>query len=318
MLTIYKRGDVWWIRGTAAGRRHHRSTGTGDRSRAEEARALLEAAEWKRRHHGPESVLTFGKAALLYLDAGKSPRFLPPLIRHFDKVLVRDINAGTIRQAAIELYPRAAPATRNRQAIAPAQAVINHAASLGHCHALRVDRFKVQKVIRPYADLAWIEAFAVAAPPRLGAMALFMFLTGARISSATKLVWRDVTLARAEAIFRRPKGQDDARAHLPAILVTSLANLDGQKDEWRKVFGFASRHAVYRAWGAACRKAGIEIIPPHRAGRHGFATGLLRQNVDPVTVARLGHWASPRHVYETYGHPLEDRTLTDRLLRKEK
>jgi integrase len=62
--------------------------------------------------------------------------------------------------------------------------------------------------------------------------------------------------------------------------------------------------------------AGLPYIPPHRAGRHGFATGLLRAGIDPVTIARLGGWKTPRHVFETYGHAMEDRTLTEALLRK--
>ncbi len=50
------------------------------------------------------------------------------------------------------------------------------------------------------------------------------------------------------------------------------------------------------------------------ACRHGFATELLRAGVDVVTVAKLGGWRSAAQVLQTYGHSLDDLTLTDRLI----
>jgi len=47
--------------------------------------------------------------------------------------------------------------------------------------------------------------------------------------------------------------------------------------------------------------------------RHGFATGLLRAGVDVVTVAKLGGWKSPAHVFQTYGHANDDVTQTEKL-----
>ena len=120
--------------------------------------------------------------------------------------------------------------------------------------------------------------------------------------------WRDLSSPA------NPKRQDDARLHLPPILVAAIAGIPGGREGWRQVFGYASRSSVYGPWQTACRRAAILYIPPHRAGRHGFATGLLRQGIDPVTVAHLGDWKTPRHVFETYGHALQDRSLTERLL----
>jgi integrase len=54
-------------------------------------------------------------------------------------------------------------------------------------------------------------------------------------------------------------------------------------------------------------------VLPFHCCRHGFATTLLHKGLDPVTVAKLGGWRTPRHVLETYGHAQEDRTLTNLL-----
>jgi integrase len=95
--------------------------------------------------------------------------------------------------------------------------------------------------------------------------------------------------------------------------MVSLANLPGDdRHPDAKVFGFCDRHSAWRAWEKAIGRAGIEYLSPHSC-RHGFATGLLRAGVDPVTVAKLGGWKSAAQVFSTYGHASEDRTLTDLL-----
>jgi hypothetical protein len=32
-----------------------------------------------------------------------------------------------------------------------------------------------------------------------------------------------------------------------------------------------------------------------------------------ITVAKLGGWKSAQHVFQTYGHASDDKTVTDRL-----
>jgi hypothetical protein len=69
------------------------------------------------------------------------------------------MNAGSIRQAAIDLYPNAKNSTRNRQVIVPTLAVINHCAELQLCPPLRMKRFKVETKIKKPVTLEWINAF---------------------------------------------------------------------------------------------------------------------------------------------------------------
>ncbi|TIO69578.1 MAG: site-specific integrase, partial [Mesorhizobium sp.] len=135
-LKLYDRNGIWWYRGTVAGRRLHESTRTADKKTAERIANRAEAREFKRDLDGPASILTFGAAAALYLDAGRSDRFLEPVLNHWKNTLVKDITPGAIKLAAIKVYAQAGPATRNRQFITPTVAVINHAATLDLCTAL--------------------------------------------------------------------------------------------------------------------------------------------------------------------------------------
>lgn len=312
-LTLYRRGEIWHYRGSVAGRRLRGSTRTARKDLAQRIAAGVEETAWKSRLDGPAAVLTFAQAAILYRNAGKSERFLRPLEDYFRDTPVRDLNAGAIRQAALVLYPAAGPATRNRQAIVPAQAVINHAAEHELCPRIRVKRFPTVRRKKRPATWEWVQAFmAAAGTPHLAALACFMFLTGARISQALAVTWDDVDLAAGLVrIAASGKGDDERYTHMPAALVAALANIAGARKG--PVFRFRSRSNARTQWAGAIRRAGIAALSYHRC-RHGFATGLLDKGVSPITVAARGGWKDARHVFETYGHDVAAATVTDLLV----
>jgi integrase len=246
---------------------------------------------------------------MLYRAAGKPTRFLEKIEDHWRDTLVKDITAGAIRQAALDLYPKAADATRNRQAIVPTQAIINHAAEMELCPPIRVRRFRTELKVRKPASLEWVQRFSAEASPHLAGLAWFMFQTGARVSEALAVRWDDVDLGARTVRIGQRKTKSERLAHLPPEAFTAVAN---QPRDRERVFLYATRMAAWKAWRTAIKRAGIEVLPFHCC-RHGFATTLLHKGLDPVTVAKLGGWRTPRHVLETYGHAQEDRTLTDVL-----
>lgn len=310
-LKIYKRGDVWHYRGTVAGRRLRGSTGTTDKSIAAREVAILETRTWKHRHDGPEAVLTFAQAAMLYRAAGKSDRFLAKIEDYWKDTLVKDITKGAIRQSAIVLYPGTSGATRNRQVIVPTQAIINHAAESELCPTIKVKRFDVETKVKTPADWEWIKTFMAHSSPHLGALACFMFLTGARISEALAVRWEDVDLKKRTVLIRETKIGSERKAHLPTPLVVAIGNI--KKLPGRTVFRYVAHCSADKSWDAAVERAGIEPLSFHCC-RHGFATALLRAGVDVVTVAKLGGWKTPQHVFQTYGHAIDDKTLTDKII----
>lgn len=309
-LTLYRRGNIWHYRGTVAGRRLRGTTRTEDREIAEQIVAQKEDRAWKSDLYGPEAILTFAQAAILYRQANKPTRYLQRIEDYWKDTPVRSINAGAVRQSAIVLYPHSKGATRNRSVIVPTQAIINHAAEMNLCQPLRVKRFPVEKKEKVPATWEWVQAFMVHANPHLGALACFMFLTGARISEALSVTWNDVDLAKGKALIRQTKISAERRAHLPPPLVAAIANIEG--DRIGKVFKYSSRDTAKPPWNKAIRWAGVEKLSFHSC-RHGFATAMLRAGVDPVTVAKRGGWKSAQHVFQTYGHALEDETVTDRI-----
>lgn len=309
-LRLYQRGKVWWIDGTVSGVRIRESTRETDRDEAAAYASRRELEERKRAEFGPEAVLTFGAAVGLYLDAGKSDRYLTPLFEKWEHRLVRDIKPGNVQDLARQLYPNAGPATRNRQVISPVQAIINHSAKRGQCAPIRVERFFVPKHQPKVATLEWLERFMRASSPHLAALALFMAMTGARIGEAVRLDWDDVDLSGASALLRVTKNGDPRKAELPPPLLVTLANLPLRRG---RVFRYASRDGVSDPWRAAEKRAKLEHIPPHDAGRRLFATTMLRAGIDVVTIAKAGGWKSPRMVLDVYAQPGDTREAVNRV-----
>jgi len=245
----------------------------------------------------------------LYNVAGKDTRFVLAALDHFGETLLSKITPPMIRHAAETLYPGTGPATRNRQGIAPIQAIINYAADKGLCPAIRVKRFPVQRVHREAGDKVWLAAFQKGARsngnPGIAALARFMFETGARVGQATALTWSDLDLQRGTALVRTRKtgpggGIWERIAYLTPAMVAEMANLERKGSQ---VFGYKNRNSILKAWKAAVKTAGIPYLDRHEAGRHGFATEtIVRNKVDIPTAADAGGWKSRRLMLETYAH----------------
>lgn len=314
-LEIYRRGGVWHCRGTVGpvGRRKRirHSLHTKNKDTAARQAAEIEKKYWDGHFDGPAAILTFSAAARLYRNAGRSDPFLPAVEKYLGHTLVRDITESAVQSMAKELYPNASGASLNRLVLAPTKAVINHAARSHLCSPLRVKPYDVETKVKEPATLEWVQKFMENSGPHLGAMALFMFLTGARVGEAVGVQWEDVDLQAATVKIKQSKVNSERVSHLPVPLVVAIANLE--KIPGRGVFGYNKAANLRSAWDGAVARAGIKHLSPHCC-RHGFATGLLRRGVDVVTVAWLGGWKSTKLVLKTYGHANKDPRLVDRLL----
>jgi integrase len=314
-LKLTKRGDIWHYTGTVAGRRLRGSTKTSQKLEAQRI-----ANEIESRHlqggRDPGSVLTFAQAAIEYRKGGKTPKYLELVEDYWKDTLVRDITRGAMRKAAIYMLPTGSGAYRNRAVLVPTMAVINHCADLDMCPPVRARRFPEPKRSKEPATWEWIEAFMAHSSPHLGALACFMFLTGARISEALNVGWRDIDLSSGWVKIRMGKLGGEVRvANMPPELVTALANIPSNREAAMAVFPYAAYDSVADPWDAAIKRAGIKRLTPHSC-RHGFATGMLHKGVDIISVAEQGGWKSPAQLFKTYGHGQPDKRLSNVLTGK--
>lgn len=305
-LRLKKRGNTWYAHGTVAGDRVRQSLGTSDRGTAEELRAQLEARIWKRHTYGEEAVRTFEEAATSYMEQGGERRFLVPIITHFKGRNVASIHPGDVRNMALSVYPDASPQTRNRQAITPARAIINHAHSLGWCGHIRVELFATHKSRKHQpVNREWLDKFMAQADKdglhHLSAAVLFMNQTGARRSEAVALCGEHVDLSRRMAILAKTKTDEWSVRHLTQELVLRIAALNPTDGE--RVFGYKLATSINRRMISVCKRAEIEYRSTHSAGRHSFGTNAMKVDGASIKAAMsAGGWKSAALFMQTYVH----------------
>lgn len=307
-LKLENKGGIWHVTGTIAGNRIRKSLGTRDKGQAEELKAQYEAKLWKRHTYGEEAVRTFEEAAESHMEQGGDGRFLIPIIKYFKNRSIGSIKPNEVRAMAIAIYPTAAPRTRNRQAIAPARAVINHAHGLGWCGHIRVNQFDAPKSVkhRP-VDRAWMDAFMAEADksklPHLSALVLFMHQTGTRVSEAIRIVGGNVDLSKRIVMLEKTKTDEWETRHLTAELVGRIAGLNA--GTFDRVFSYTDPKAVNRRMAAVCKRAKIERRSTHSAGRHSFGTNAMAAGAKVKDAMEAGGWKSAKLFMETYVHSHE-------------
>ncbi|MFF0947899.1 tyrosine-type recombinase/integrase [Rhizobium leguminosarum] len=299
----------FYIRGTVRGVTVDETTGTDDRKRAEEIRIRRENEILDRRIHGIRKTATFLEASVMYLSAGNSARYVDKVAKHFGMTPLADIDQLAIDQAAVKLYPNAGPATRNRQVYTPVSAVMHFAAARKMCERPLITRPK-----QPKGRIRWLtkdeaDRLVESCSPHLKPLVMFLLLTGARISEALYLDWRDVDLGRAHVQFLDTKNGTDRGVSLHPSLVVALANLkhregavfrrpDGQPYERKEDDEGGGQ--IKTAFKGACRRAGITDFTPHDC-RHTWATWHYAANRDLLALQKLGGWKTEKMVLR-YAH----------------
>jgi integrase len=297
----------WYIHGTIRGISVRESTGVADHKAAEAIRARREWEIIQRSVFGAEATATFVGAAVSYLEAGGERTYLKPIIARIGSLALAKVDQAVIDATALALYPDAAPATRNRQVYTPIAAVLNHAARRKLC-----SRIIVERPSQPEGRVRWItfeeaERLIVACAEHVRPLVMFLLGTGARLSEALYLDWRELDLARAHVSFLDTKNGKARGVPLHPRLVGELRKLrhkQGRVFRTNRGLAYAEKDdgggQIKTAFRGACRRAGIIDFSPHDC-RHTWATWHYAANRDIAALMALGGWKSERMVLR-YAH----------------
>jgi len=346
-IRLYQRrgSRVWYLRGTVRGIRIFETTGTVRRDVAEAIRAKREAQLLEESVFGKRAVVSFGRAALSYLDfEQRSTRTIADvqrLVSHFEpEALLSSIGQAEADRAVIALLKHdAAPATKRRAVYAPLTAILNHASARGWCDAPNFEQPSL-----PRGNTRWLtpteaQRLIGVASPHIRPLLHFILCTGARMSEALDLDWADVDLPAYKVIFRDTKNGRDRVAMLPATAIASLTGLRSEECESEKTL---KRGRVFRrddgepyhdaerqyggqiktAWRTACKRAALgewterkgkrTFVPnlrPHDL-RHTWATWFYALTKDALLLKAEGGWQSVSMV-ERYAHLMPSSLVGD-------
>jgi integrase len=306
------------ITGTVAGHRIRKRAESDDPKLAEEEAAAIEAEILRTAWHGERrGARTFAEAVSSYLDAAPRTESTKARVRRLLLALGPAARLGEIDQGMVArlraklLRPDASPATFCRGIIVPLRAILRHANRRGWCDAPVFEIPRRPEGRTHYLLPAEAERLIAAAAPHARPLFLFLIGTGARMSEAIELEWRDLDLAGARTIFWRTKTGKRRVAALPPRVTEALAALPhrtGPVFRWGTGRAYADRGReegghIKRAWRGAIRRAGLDPeLTPHDL-RHTWASWHYGLNRDLLVLKQDGGWSSVALV-ERYAHLL--------------
>lgn len=301
----------WSIRGTYLRVSINETTGTADKRTAAKALARVKE-EIERGGLARKGEKTFADVALAYAEAGGERRFLGKLLDYFDARPVKAIDQAALDAAAVTLYPKASPATRNRQVYSPMIAILAQAGV--------TTRFRRPKGALGVARTAylWPEQFAAlqaaarAEDEELAALFTLICYTGLRLSEALRVQCADVRLTESLLFCGKTKNGEPRTAHLPPVAVAALANHPEGLDREGRVFRFVKNKWLYARAERAYKAAKLDPQgAPFHILRHTYGAWMTRAGADLVGT---GAWRS-KGAASVYEHvvPSEEARKADLL-----
>lgn len=312
-MSLRKRGGIWWIDFvTPSGRRVRRSTGTADKSLAQELHDQLKAESWRIDRLGERPRRTWQEAVVRWLKEsshkatiGMDRAHLRWLDGHLGGKHLDEISRSLIdRVSDARLAEGVSHATVNRT-LEVVRAILRRSVDEWEW----LDRSpKVRMLKEPTRRVRFLtreEAGRLLAtlPGHLADMAAFTLATGLRRSNVTGLLWTQVDLVRRLAWIH----PDQAKARKAiAVPLNREAVVIVRRQEGRHpthVFSFNGKpvsQVSTKAWYAALSRAGIQDFRWHDL-RHTWASWHVQNGTPLHALQELGGWESTEMV-RRYAH----------------
>lgn len=294
----------WSVRGTYLGRYVDRSTKACRRSDAVKIRRKWEL-EIERGEFRVKGELTFADAALSYMQAGGERRFVKKLLLHFGRAPLPEIDQAAIDNAAAALYPKATPATRNRQVHTPVSAILKRAGATDPMkRPIGADGRKLAGWLWPEQAFAIFNAAAVL---DLEFAILLVMLTYCplRLSEPLALPCDAIRLEESFAYVPDSKNGEPRAIHLPPYVVDWLKRHPrGLQRGGQKLFRFHKGGHLYALLKTAAFKANV-TLPERQAFHifsHTYGTWMRRYGgLDAIGLVATGRWKDEKSVHR-YAH----------------
>jgi integrase len=338
LVTIIKRGNVYWTEFVFKGQRIRQSTKTGNKAKAEEFERKLRNELHDQMVLGRTREMTFGEATDHYTETNLKLRRRNPdgsmrsgtkddlgrikRMEEFfgvDTPLSRVIAPAKIHEYRKHLIKGIKPNSANR-VLNILRAVLNSAFKAGGlAREPIIENFKANDQRERFLTEAEEKRLLSKCPTYLRNLVTFILDTGARHDEAVKLTWDQVNLVddgRSSVTFGRMRAKNDKTRTVPlpkrtAEMLRSIKPKNATKQP--RVFLWTppgTKKAVpyddpKKAWDTARTAAKLDGLRIHDL-RHTYASKLIRKRVPLYEVSKLmGH--SSIRMTERYAHLFQDQ-----------
>ena len=299
-MSLYKRNGTYWSYIWLEGKRHSKSTCTGNRRKAEEMdRRFKEELSESRFHIHPfQPEMTFGTLAASFLHDGEVKAYhvdrLKLLLPYFGEIPIGQINKTSVREYRKwrHKYKTISDTTINRD-LEALRRILNFAVDEGILPQNPLGRLKlVRERRKPRLVMSVGEELKLLqfAAPHLQRIIIAALDTGMRRGEILNQRWEHVEFSRRLLFVTKSKTAEGESREIP--LTSKLFNLLWEsRKEKGLIFMLNDKplHKIKTAWMAAIRRAGIRYYRFHDL-RHCFNTRLMEAGVQQeIRKALMGH-----------------------------
>jgi integrase len=308
---LFKRKNYWYYKFTIGGKTVYRSTGTNDKTKAQEIADKARAKTWDHIKGGEKQTYIWQEAVVRYLqEADKKSinddkSMLRWLSQHLDNKYLHDIDKAVIESIIDAKLKEGVSKTRVNRITTVINTILNKSVKEWQWLDTKPHIRKFKEADTRIRWLTQDEARRLLSelPKHLEAMARFSLSTGLRESNVTGLQWSQLDMQRRCAWIHADQAKAKKAIGVP-LNDDALAVIRGQiGNHHTHVFAYQGKpvkKAGTQAWHKALRRAGIEQFRWHDL-RHTWASWHV-QNGTPLHILKeLGGWSSYEMV-ERYAH----------------
>lgn len=288
-MSLFKRGDTWWLYIVHNGQRIRKSTETDDRRRAQRIHDEFKAKLWK---HKPGGATVHGALDAWVEGKSASDRYKVKWLKQ--RYADRPLNEVT-EKSLYEILP--ANAGSSNRYINVVQAAL-HRADIS---------IKIRRKPSPPVRVRWLSAdewrrLDHALPAHLRPLVRFSLATGLRQHNVIHLEWSQVDLQRRVAWVHGDQAKSGRAIGVPLsdAAMTALRGQRGIHERWVFPHNGAPITTLQYWWERSLKKACIENFRWHDL-RHTWASWHVMHGTRLEILKELGGWASLNMVLR-YAH----------------
>jgi integrase len=311
-MSLYKRGEVWWVRFTAPnGRCIRKSTGSVNKEAAREYHDQLKAELWRVKKLGERPEYRWHDAVVKWLkekDHKASLEKDKEIFRWLDPYL-RNRKLTEIKRELLDEIAEAKALQSSRQTanryLGQLRAVLRRAAYewdwVDKVHKVPMYPGKVKRVRWLKRDE--VDRLLSYLPTHQAVMARFALATGLRQRNVCRLEWSQVDVARRIAWIHpdQAKARKAIGVALNSEAIAVVRKQIGQHPQF--VFTYEGQpvwQVNTKAWRKAVQKAGLVDFRWHDL-RHTWASWHVQAGTPLHILQEMGGWESPEMV-QRYAH----------------
>lgn len=311
-MSIYLRGETWWVYVTVNGQRIRQSTGTSDKRKAQEIHDQVKHSAKQLKEAGK----TLNDALKLWLNASPRNDREKSAIRVFLKAYPNRALSKVDGHEILDSFNAQSASTYNRTANI-IRASINLAKNRGWCSDIKIYRRKTSaNRLRFLSKDEWLR-LQKELPEHVLQLATFAIATGLRQSNVLGLKWAEVNLKEKLVWVDSSESKSGKSISIP-LNSTALSILENQKIK-NTIYVFTYKGnpigSVKTAWNKALVRAKIDLVTRKDKNGDDYVTSTFRfhdlrhtwaswhvQNGTPLAVLKeLGGWSDINMVMR-YAH----------------